>query len=322
MAFQQVIALPPQQSMAFAEPPPALAFPLSLAEHYQPKRIADFIGIERPRNLLSNLASSPRPCSLLFIGPPGVGKSTIALTFAEEAGLSLKPIPAQKCDVLTLDAMSEKLAYSPPRGRFWVVLVDEADQMTEKAQLQLLSKMDATARLKPCGFGGAMELGSAPPIIWIFTCNGRGPAGLEPPDSLLPRFRTRCMTVEFPAVRKETLASFLQTIWRKERGPKPPKGYFEYIATGDGVRDSLMMLDADLLAGVPRDVPALCACGRYLRAGEIEKCSVCLTPKAKVVSISASSRSAAAIKAWETRRKNDDAKRASRVGKTTRSRIR
>lgn len=307
MVFQQVLASDPQHSMSFAEPPRGLEFPLSLTERYQPRRMADFIGLDRPKRLLSRLGQVPRSSSLLFIGPPGGGKSSMALAFADEAKLSLKTIPAQKCDVSAIDNLTHELAMCPPRGLFWVVLVDEADQMTDKAQLQLLSKLDGTAALKPA-FGGNMVIDTAPPVIWIFTCNGEGPLGLKPPTSLLPRFLSRCMTVEFPSTAPETLGSFLQTLWRKEKGPKTAKGYFEYIATGVGVRDALMRLDSDLLAG-PREVPARCACDRYIECGYIDKCARCSEPTKKVVSISTGDRSQAARNAWITRRNNATTKR-------------
>jgi hypothetical protein len=48
--------------------------------------------------------------------------------------------------------------YVPMAGKtFWFVLVDEADQMTDKAQLALLSKLDSTGRIDGC--------------IFVFTCN-------------------------------------------------------------------------------------------------------------------------------------------------------
>jgi len=51
--------------------------------------------------------------------------------------------------------------YAPVAGkRFWFVLVDEADQMTDKAQLALLSKLDSTGRIDGC--------------VFVFICNSTG----------------------------------------------------------------------------------------------------------------------------------------------------
>ena len=74
-----------------------LAFPQSLAEKYRPTRIADFIGLERPKRVLSVFCSRPASGAWLFVGPSGVGKSTMALTLAAELQAELHKIPSQKC---------------------------------------------------------------------------------------------------------------------------------------------------------------------------------------------------------------------------------
>lgn len=60
-------------------------------------------------------------------------------------------------------------------GGFHVVLADEADQMTNAAQLALLSKLDSTD--------------PAPNTIWIFTANDT--------QRLERRFLSRCKLLEF-----------------------------------------------------------------------------------------------------------------------------
>jgi hypothetical protein len=60
------------------------------------------------------------------------------MAFADELPGSLHHISSQKCDVAALDRLTDLLAHYASRGKFHVVLRDEADQMTEKAQLQLL----------------------------------------------------------------------------------------------------------------------------------------------------------------------------------------
>jgi hypothetical protein len=254
MATQQIFNPQPQSAFDLGEPEQnGIEFPLSLAERYQPRRLDGFVGLERPKLLLANLIAKPRPCALLFVGPPGAGKSAMAMTFAEQLPGSLHHVSAQKCDVASLDALNDKLAYCPPIGRFWVVLVDEADQMTEKAQLQLLSKLDGTAALRPI-YGGGFERGEPAPIIWIFTCNGRGEKGIELPSSLTPRFRSRCMEIPFLAVSQAELALYLEQIWKLEGGMPCELNYFAYMAAGVGVRDALMRLESDLLSG-PRAIP-------------------------------------------------------------------
>ena len=134
-------------------------YPMPLTEKYQPRRIADFIGLEGPKRLFENLLKAPRRVAVLLVGPPGCGKTTLAMAFAEELPGTLHHISSQKCDVAGLDRLTDLLAYYPPRGKFHVVKVDEADQMTDKAQLQLLSKLDSTGWLKPV-FGEWLRAGT------------------------------------------------------------------------------------------------------------------------------------------------------------------
>lgn len=192
-------------------------YPVPLTEKYCPRRIADFIGLEGPKRLFENLLKAPRPVAVLLVGPPGCGKTTLAMAFAEELPGTLHHVSSQKCDVATLDRLNELLTYYPSRGKFHVAKVDEADQMTGKAQLQLLSRLDGTASLKP-KFGGGFEQGPAPAVIWIFTCNGRGENGTIPPSTFEPRFLSRCLVVPCEKPEASEIAQFLRRIWSLEGG--------------------------------------------------------------------------------------------------------
>ena len=206
------------ENLDFGEPRQnGFDYPTPLTEKYQPRRIADFIGLEGPKRVLENLLKAPRPVAVLLVGPPGCGKTTLAMAFAEELPGTLHHVSSQKCDVAALDRLTDLLAYYPSRGKFHVVKVDEADQMTDKAQLQLLSKLDSTGWLKPV-FGGGFERGPAPQVTWIFTCNGRGEKGTTPPSTFEPRFLSRCLLVACEKPEVAEIAQFLRRIWALEGG--------------------------------------------------------------------------------------------------------
>jgi hypothetical protein len=170
----------------------------------------------------------------------------MAFAFANDLGASVRYIGGQKCTVEELDRTWEACHYFPPKGKFWVVIIDEADQMTERAQLQWLSKGDMAASLKPV-MGGSFECGKALPIIWIFTCNSI--------ERFEKRFLTRCMTLDFSmyGAAKE-IADYLEVIWVREtltRDRPPARPNFSRLVKdrSSNVRDCLIQLDRLLLEG-------------------------------------------------------------------------
>ena len=63
---------------------PTFAFPHSLAEKYRPRKVADFIGLEKQRRILSKLTANPFASAWLFVGASGTGKTSLALAIAAE----------------------------------------------------------------------------------------------------------------------------------------------------------------------------------------------------------------------------------------------
>jgi DNA polymerase III delta prime subunit len=103
---------------------PLLAFPQPLAEKYRPQVIADFVGLERPKKILGRFASGPYQSAWLFVGPPGVGKTSMALALAAQIGAELHHIPSQKCNAQAIDDTCRTCAYVPLAGGFHLVIVD------------------------------------------------------------------------------------------------------------------------------------------------------------------------------------------------------
>jgi replication-associated recombination protein RarA len=120
-----------------------LPFPMPLAEKYRPHAIADFVGLDKPKRVPAKFAANPYSSAWLFVGPPGTGKTTMAL--AETLRAELHQIPSQQCNVAAVEDNIRQCWYVPASGGFHFVLVDEADRMSNAAQLHFLSKLDATA---------------------------------------------------------------------------------------------------------------------------------------------------------------------------------
>ena len=194
--------------------------------------IADFVGLDKPKRICANLASNPRPSAWLFIGNSGTGKTTMALALAATMPAELHHIPSQECNLENIERVCRTCHYVPRSGcKMHLVLIDEADQMTNAAQIALLSKLDATA--------------FPPATVFILTANST--------DRLESRFLSRLHVVEFSSygIAKQA-AELLQQIWQSETAgamtAETPNFARIVKESNNNVRESLMRLETELMA--------------------------------------------------------------------------
>lgn len=205
------------------------AFPASLAEKYRPHSLSEFVGLSKPKRILSKFAESPYPSAWLFVGGSGVGKTSMGLAFCEAIRGELHHVPSQRCNVETLEDVIRQCHYVPSTGKsFHVILCDEADKMSKPAQLHLLSKLDSTA--------------FPPNTIFIFTCNAI--------DGLEDRFLSRTRQIPFQSHGiAEEAAQLLERIWEREAGQAEKPNFLRIVRdSGNNLRDALMTLETELLA--------------------------------------------------------------------------
>ena len=205
-----------------------LPFPMPLAEKYRPRAIADFVGLDKPKRILGKFATNPYQSAWIFIGPPGTGKTTMALALAETLRAEVHHIPSQQCNVANVEDVIRQCWYVPVSGGFHLVLVDEADKTSNAAQLHFLSKLDATA--------------FPPQTIFVFTCNAT--------DGLESRFLSRTRQIEFSSYGMASEATrLLENIWDREANGASAPNFARIVKeSSNNVRDALMTLETDMLA--------------------------------------------------------------------------
>lgn len=164
-------------------------------EKYRPKSMGEMVLSEKYQNSFNEYIASGEIPHLLFFGPAGSGKTTIAFILLE----------ALNCSRLVLNASSKDRGIETMRGKVKtfassmalnnrpkVVFMDEADGMLGDAQRALKNTIEAYA--SQCRF--------------IFTCNEI--------DRIDPAIKSRCIKYEFTAFPQGQLLAQSTAILDKE----------------------------------------------------------------------------------------------------------
>ncbi len=213
----------------------SFAFPEPLTEKYRPRKVAEFVGLEKPKKIMAKLLERPFASAWFFLGPSGTGKSTFAQALAEQMPAEFHHIASKECTLESVKEIARICQYCPRMFNDWTpckmhcVLVDEADQMSYPAQLAFLSLLDSTAPL--------------PNTIIIFT--GNDTANLE------PRFMSRVRTLEFSSYGMSTqLAGLLERIWDSETDNPVERPNFARIVkdNANNARGALMSLETEIMS--------------------------------------------------------------------------
>jgi putative ATPase len=122
-----------------SEPEPvAKGPPPPLAERMRPRTLAEFLGQEtivgEGRSLRAAIEQG-RAGSLLLWGPPGVGKTTLALLIAQHADLHFQPFSAVLAGVAQVrEATADAQARRQQKGRGTLLFVDEIHRFNKAQQ--------------------------------------------------------------------------------------------------------------------------------------------------------------------------------------------
>ena len=119
--------------------------PRPLADRLRPRKLADVIGQEKvlgPEAPLGVMLASNQLGSLIFWGPPGVGKTTIARLLADETDLHFVQISAIFTGVAELKRVFEEAKFRRRNGQGTLLFVDEIHRFNKAQQDGFLPHME------------------------------------------------------------------------------------------------------------------------------------------------------------------------------------
>ncbi len=116
-----------------------------LAERIRPQGLSEFIGQENlihENSLLTKAVASKQPFSLIFWGPPGTGKTTLARILSREFGVEYFELSAISSGVKQVREILKKGKVSFESGKHSILFIDEIHRFTKSQQDALLNGVE------------------------------------------------------------------------------------------------------------------------------------------------------------------------------------
>ena len=200
------------------------------AEKYRPKNLDDMVNQTEIVSRLKNFVKDRNLPHLLFVGPPGVGKTTSILALAQDLygpGYRSFILELNASDERGIDVIREKVknfartAAISSEVSFKILIMDEADSLTSAAQHALRRTMEIYTRTcRFCLIGNYSE-------------------------RIIEPIQSRCSVFRFGPLSEKDLKGWVRSIAKEERVNLIPEGLDAIYDAAEGdLRKATNLLQA------------------------------------------------------------------------------
>lgn len=165
---------------------------MGLAEKYRPKSINEVLGQDHIKPIMKEYVKRREIPHMLFIGPPGCGKTSMAYALCNELNWAIVELNAS--DERGIDVVRSKIKKLALSAGKRIILLDEADSMTEDAQHALRRIME--------------KAGEKTSVRFILTCNDEW--------RIIEPIKSRCAIFRFKKLPENMVLKRLIEILKQE----------------------------------------------------------------------------------------------------------